>query len=695
MAKGAEDGPAAADPGFDPAHRQFGSYVLGRQIGAGGMGVVYEARRLADEGKVAVKLIREFHVASPTLLRRFTIEAEAAARLDHPHIVRIHEVGEWDGQPFFSMDFIEGESLNAQIARGHFAFGHVPAGTGGIPPPQAEIAFHASRITHHADIARLMAKVARAVHHAHGRGVLHRDLKPGNILIDHQGEPHLTDFGLAKILQHDLEEAGAPTLTASGDVPGTPSYMSPEQVSGADIGVAADIYGLGAVLYALLTGRPPFQGPTPLEVFKQIVDILPARPRSLNPTVHPDLETICLKCLEKDPRHRYGTAEALAGDLEKFAAGRPIVARPAGPVHRTRQWIKRNPVGAALIACLCLGLSMALGLLKVVNDQRRAMELDRDEAFDEGMQRISQIWREPATKAVTISARELAILAGRSPAGLARAKHQLSLGVNANDRPSSVAQRYARLLGSFQEHLERDLGEKVAFHLRLLKRFSQKEETLAGGEVDFIVLGAVEFLRAEKAAPGVTPIARANTSREAVIFTRADSGIQRLADLRGKSVAFPDPDLSLTVWAKARLVEAGLRARDLRFSTNIVDQGAEAGQTVISVAATIDRVLRGEAEAGVTRRSQFEHYRHLGLVVLDQFPETPSVLAARAGLDPKLVEALRNVVRSHEDSRSWPDSRFVLDAPADKGSLDALRRAMQQAERFEERTAAQGAMTKE
>ena len=161
--------------------------------------------------------------------------------------------------------------------------------------------------------ARLMAKIARAVHHAHLRGVLHRDLKPGNILIDEQGEPHLTDFGLAKILRPGLDDGDARTLTASGDAPGTPSYMSPEQVSGANIGHASDIYGLGAVLYALLTGRPPFQGPTPLDVFQQIIAHSPTQPRALNSSLHPDLETICLKCLEKNPRHRYGAAEALRG----------------------------------------------------------------------------------------------------------------------------------------------------------------------------------------------------------------------------------------------------------------------------------------------------------------------------------------------------------------------------------------------
>jgi hypothetical protein len=416
------------------------------------------------------------------------IEAEAAARLEHPQIVRIHEIGECEGHPFFSMDLVQG-ALNARIARGDLA--------------TAE------------EIARLMATVARAAHHAHGRGVLHRDLKPGNILIDSAGQPHLTDFGLAKILQHNFDEESLVTLTKAG-VPGTPSYMSPEQVSGGGVSRASDIYGLGAVLYALMTGRPPFQGATPLDLFKQIVEQQPVRPRSVNRSLPFDLETICLKCLEKDPRRRYVTAEALAEDLESFAAGGRIKARPPTVIHRSRRWIHGNPVGAAFMASLCLGLFVALALLKVVNDQRREMELDQDQTFDEGMQKVSQIWRDPGTKAVTVSGRELAILAGRSPADSRGAKYQLTLGVSADD-------------------------------------------------------GAI-----------------GKSSREGVIFARTNAGIHQLANVAGKSLALPDPDLSLTVWAKERLVESGLRGTDCDALTNIVDRGVEVGPSILSACVLTD-----------------------------------------------------------------------------------------------------------
>ena len=623
-----------ADLPFDSTRRRFGDYVLGLQIGAGGMGVVYEAHRASDGAKVALKLIRDFHTASPAAVCRFTIEAEAASRLDHPAIVRIHEVGESHGHPFFSMDFIEGQSLSTKIARGELAWSQV-------------------------EIAGLMTKIARAVHHAHLRGVLHRDLKPGNIIIDPRGEPHLTDFGLAKILQPDGD---ARTLTGSGDAPGTPSYMSPEQVRGEDIGCAADIYGLGAVLYALLTARPPFQGTSPLETFAAIVGHPPTRPRALNSAIDPRLETICLKCLEKDPRQRYGTAEALAEDLENFAAGRAIQARSPGVLYRTAQWIKRNPLGAGLIGSLCLGLAVALVLLKVVTDQRREIQLDRDLAFDEGMQKISEIWRDPATTAVTISARELNILAGRSPVDLRLATRQFTFGITADDGPSSMAQRYARLLGAFQQDMERALGEKTAFHLRLLKRFNDDEITLARGEVDFMVLSAVKFLQAQRVSPQVSMIAHANTAREGVIFASTNAGIDRLADLRGKSIAFPNPDLSLAVSAQAALVGAHLRGKDLARTTNVTD--------------AIPLVLRGEFDAGVTHRLQFERYRHLGLVMLDRFPETPDVLAARAGLDPTASDALRHVI----GSAAWPADKFI--AGNNQQSLDTLRSAMKQAELF-------------
>ena len=250
-------------------------------------------------------------------IKRFYLEAEAAANLDHPGIVPIYEIGEHEGQHFFSMGFVEGTSLAAKVADGP------------LPPREA---------------ATLIVKVAEAVQFAHEKGVIHRDLKPANVLLDAQGQPKVTDFGLAKKLQADSG------LTHTGQVMGTPSYMPPEQAEGKNVGPTADVYALGAILYCLLTGRPPFQAATPMDTLVQVVGQDPVPVRQLNATVPKDLETICLKCLEKDPRRRYGSARALAEDLNRFLSGEPIVARPVGPAERVVKWVRRRPVIAALSA---------------------------------------------------------------------------------------------------------------------------------------------------------------------------------------------------------------------------------------------------------------------------------------------------------------------------------------------------------
>lgn len=664
------------EPGLEARDRPFGDYRLGRQIGAGGMGIVYEAQQVSLNRKVAVKLIRDSHLASPVRLCRLAVEAEAVARLDHPNIVRIIEVGEQNGYPFLSMDFIDGESLSAKIAAGRF---NCPPTTEAEPGP-------ASRRWRES-IARLMSKIAHAVQHAHERGVLHRDLKPGNILIDEQGEPHLTDFGLAKILQEPEGGQDVRALTATGDVHGTPGYMAPEQVSGQEATRAADIYGLGVILFELLVGRVPFGGSTPLETFKQIVQQPPPRLRSVNAAIDADLETICLKCLEKDPRHRYGTAAALAGDLDNWLAGRAIRARPAGSLRRLRQWIRRNPVGTALIASLGLGLCVALALLKVVNDQRREIEQDRDLTFEEGMNRISSLWRDAATKEVTIAARELAILGDRAPGQVARAERQLCFGISTDGEPSSLAQRYARFLNLLQDELNQELGTPLAFHLKLFKRFNQDAVSLARGDADLMLLSATSFLKAQSTAPSVMVIARERNVREAVIFTHTNAGAMRLMDLSGRSIAFPDPSHTISVWAKARLAAAGLQSAQLRAWTNLVDQRLDNRQTIVSTDETIDRVLRREMDAGVTYRKRFELSRHLGLVMLDQFSEAPDVLAARQGLDSSLIEALRKAIRAfaHRDRRASSSSPLPHAlVPADESDFEPLRNALRQAERFEQ-----------
>jgi serine/threonine-protein kinase len=290
----------------------FGDFELLEEIGRGGQGIVYRARQKSLNRTVALKVIGLGNWATEAHLKRFRREAEAAASLEHPGIVPIYEVGERDGSCYFSMKFVEGGQLDEVVRREP------------MPPRRA---------------VELIAKVARTVHYAHEHRILHRDIKPGNILLDGKGEPHLTDFGLARLVETES------TVTRTLEVLGTPSYMAPEQAVGNNDAISSvtDVYGLGAVLYQLLTGHPPFAGGTTYETIKLLLETEPRQPRVLNPKIDRDLSTICLKCLERDPRARYQSAADLATDLERWLDGRPIVARPVSPLVRIWRWSRRNP----------------------------------------------------------------------------------------------------------------------------------------------------------------------------------------------------------------------------------------------------------------------------------------------------------------------------------------------------------------
>jgi TolB-like protein/Tfp pilus assembly protein PilF/predicted Ser/Thr protein kinase len=308
---------------------ELGDYELLEEIGRGGQGVVFRARQKSLNRTIALKVISLGQWSSKAHLKRFRLEAEAAAKLEHPGIVPIHEVGEREGSCYFSMKFVEGGQLD-EVVR------HTP-----MSIRQA---------------AELIAKVARTVHYAHEHGILHRDIKPGNILLDAKGEPHLTDFGLARLVESES------SVTQTLDVLGTPSYMAPEQAVGNNTAVSSltDVYGLGAVLYQLLTGQPPYAGGATYETIRLLLDTEPRQPRVLNPKIDRDLSTICLKCLEKDPKRRYLSALALAEDLERWLQHEPIQARRTGLFARGRKWVQRNPTRALLAACL-VALAAAAG----------------------------------------------------------------------------------------------------------------------------------------------------------------------------------------------------------------------------------------------------------------------------------------------------------------------------------------------
>jgi tetratricopeptide (TPR) repeat protein len=334
--------PEVADHDRRDFQGSLGDYELLEEIGRGGQGVVFRARQKSLNRTVALKIIGLGQWASKAHIRRFRLEAEAAASLDHPCIVPIYEVDERDGSCYFSMKLIEGSQLDEVVNR--------------TPMPVRQA-------------AELMAKVARTVHYAHEHGILHRDIKPGNILLDVKGEPHLTDFGLARLLESES------TVTRTLEVLGTPSYMAPEQAAGnnpatAGLTSATDVYGLGAVLYQLLTGHPPFVGGTTYETIKLVLETEPRQPRLWNPKIDRDLSTICLKCLEKDPARRYDSALALAEDLERWLRHEPIRARHTGVFTRGKKWLRRNPTTAAFIMVIAVGLAGVLWGLSRVQEQR-------------------------------------------------------------------------------------------------------------------------------------------------------------------------------------------------------------------------------------------------------------------------------------------------------------------------------------
>ncbi|MDA8745099.1 protein kinase [Rubripirellula amarantea] len=313
--------------------RYFGDYEIIDEIARGGMGVVYRARQISLNREIALKMILSGNIAGEDQIRRFQIEAESAAGLDHPGIVPIYDIGNFDGQHYFSMKLIEGSSLSEVGAK---------------------IAQDQSRIID------IVAKTALAVHHAHQRGILHRDLKPANVLIDSDGDPVVTDFGLARSTEHDHG------ITQTGAVMGTPGFMSPEQATGGSVTTATDVYSLGAILYQLLCGRPPHQKDSMLETLRSVVDEAPPSPRRFNADVHPDLELICLQCLSKDPSQRYESAADLATDLRAFETGQPLMVRPPSVTELMRSWLSKNfgnviwiPVIATVVGVLFGGLIWA------------------------------------------------------------------------------------------------------------------------------------------------------------------------------------------------------------------------------------------------------------------------------------------------------------------------------------------------
>lgn len=358
LASAPRSSPDAGTTKLDNDERRLGDYELLEEIARGGMGVVYRARQVSLGRNVAVKMILHGVLAGDTAIARFKTEAAAAAALSHPNIVAIHEIGEHQGRHFFSMEFVAGRTL-AEILR-----------DGPLP---AKVA------------AGYLERMAAAVHYAHERGVLHRDLKPSNILIDREGRPRVTDFGLAKRFD------GQSDLTLSGQVLGTPAYMPPEQARGANFGVVdarSDVYSLGAVLYHAVCGLAPFSGESAAEILHKVTGVEPVAPRLLRPELPRDLETICLKCVAKEPSRRYGSALELAEDLSHFLRGEPILARPVGRAEKLWRWSRRQPgLAAALVGCVVILVGGVSGILWQLRQTKAAQAVAVQKAKDEETQR--------------------------------------------------------------------------------------------------------------------------------------------------------------------------------------------------------------------------------------------------------------------------------------------------------------------
>lgn len=344
--------------------RVFADYELIEEIARGGMGVVYKARQQKLNRIVALKMILAGQFADDADVERFYVEAEAAAHLRHPNIVAVHEIGEFEGQHFFSMDFIEGRTLDDLVSENPLT-------------PQRAVGY--------------VQKIAETMQFAHDKGVVHRDLKPSNIIVDKNDEPLIMDFGLAKRTEGEQSQ-----LTMSGVVVGTPSYMSPEQASAKNEEVTArsDVYAIGAILYTLLTDRPPFRAANAFETLRQVLEAEPPSPRVLNPGIPRDLDTICLKCLQKEPHRRYASAQELSEELGRFVAGKPIHARPIGVVQRGWRWCRRNPVVAATTTAALVFLITALVVTTVAYFKTSAALAEADESFRQAQQAVDELFTE-------------------------------------------------------------------------------------------------------------------------------------------------------------------------------------------------------------------------------------------------------------------------------------------------------------
>jgi ABC-type phosphate/phosphonate transport system substrate-binding protein len=653
-------------------HRRFGEYELLEQIGRGGMGIVYKARQISLKRFVAIKMLGPHASAFPGIAQRLRLEAEAAAGLCHPHIVTIYDVGQHEGQPFFTMELIEGAGLDKFI------------GPDGFRAGPAQLDPDVRRNGAEAQAARLMIQIARAVDHAHKHGVLHRDLKPANVLIDAQGMPHLTDFGLAKILGR-----ASVSCTASGAILGTPAYMAPEQASGETkhVTTAADIYSLGAILYEMLTGQPPFRAETPLETLRRVVEEAPKPPSTFNRNLDADLATICIKCLEKDPQHRYNAASSLAEDLERWLRGEPIEARSVRRLERAWRWCRREPVLATMTAGLGILLvaTTIFALVAYRVSQHRLVEerRQREESFHHLEQRIAADWDDADRRFIRLNPEELEFLLGQP---LTREGNEtiIKLGVQLPGKDRSDPQmRINRGHPALAHYLRTALAPRaVLCDVFIYKNSSNAVEALVRGEVDIMQLSPGAYVEARRHNASVTPlVAQAhggNVELRGAIFAHSQSGIGRLEAIKGRSFAFAEWDSAIGhSLPKLALLQAGLHLQDLRAWTNCRPWHA------------ISLVREGHFEAGAADFEDVQKLIAFGapLLLLKEVRSPGMVWVASTNLPSDLRAAIQQSLLSLNDPTLLAGISRGLTGfrPTNATNYDVLAQEIETANLFEQR----------